>query len=140
MSDTWLLDTCLVSEIVKAKPDAGVLSWLEQHQGQGNISVVTLAELSFGIRRLAEGRRRAQLQQWLGDLTAGFGNKILPTDEPVWLAFARLKAELQRKGKAQEDLDLLIASTALVNGLTLVSRNTKHFQDTGVALVNPWLN
>ncbi len=138
MAGTWLLDTCVLSEAVKAQPDGGVLQWLERHQGQGNVSMVTVAELSFGVRRLPAGRRRNQLQQWLGDIRTGFYDRILPTDEAVWIAFANLKAQLLDKGKAQDDLDLLIAATALVHGLTLVTRNVRHFEHTGVALVNPW--
>ena len=138
MAGAWLLDTCVLSEVVKSQPHAGVLQWLEQHQGQGRISVVTIAELSFGVRRLPAGRRRNQLQQWLGDTRTGFHDRILPTDEAVWISFANLKAELLEKGRVQDDLDLLIAATALVHGLTLVTRNTRHFLHTGVALVDPW--
>lgn len=138
MAGPWLLDTCVLSEVVKARPDPKVIQWLEQHQGQGGISVVTLAELSFGVRRLAAGRRRNQLQQWLGEISAVFADRIIPTDEAVWLAFANLKSELLSKGKIQDDLDLLIAATALVHGLTVVSRNTRHFQHTGVVLIDPW--
>lgn len=133
-----MLDTCVLSEIVKTQPHSGVVDWLGQHQGQGCISVVTLAELSFGVRRLPSGRRRNQLQQWLSDISASFADRIIPTDEAVWLAFAGLKSDLLRTGKAQDDLDLLIAATALVRGFTVVTRNTKHFQHTGVLLVDPW--
>ena len=138
MIGAWLLDTCVLSEVVKALPNGGVLQWLAQHQGQGCISVVTIAELSFGVNRLPQGRRRNQLQQWLGDIRTGFSDRILPTDEAVWIHFASLKADLLTKGKAQDDLDLLIAATAQTHGLTLVTRNTRHFQHTGVALVDPW--
>jgi len=134
----WLLDTCVLSEVVRSQPDERVLQWLAAHQGQGCVSVVTLAELDFGVRRLPQGRRRNQLQQWVGDIRADFGALILPTDEPVWLGFSSLKAELLAVGKPQDDLDLLIAATARVHGLTLVTRNTRHFQHTGVALVDPW--
>lgn len=134
----WLLDTCVLSEVVKLQPDAGVLDWLDAHQGQGCISAVTLAELTFGIRRLANGRRRNLLQQWLDEIRAGFSEKILPTDDAVWTVFAGLKADLLAKGRSQDDLDLLIAATAMVHGLTIVTRNTRHFQYTGIAMLNPW--
>jgi predicted nucleic acid-binding protein len=135
---TWLLDTCVLSEVIKPQPDTGVLNWLGEHQGQGCISVVTLAELNFGVRRLPAGKKRAQIQDWITNLRAGFAERIVATDEPVWLAYAGLKADLLGKGKVREDIDLLIAATAFVHGLTLVTRNTRHFLDTGVFLLNPW--
>lgn len=138
MAALWLLDTCVLSETVKPQPDAKVMRWLAGHEGEGSISVVSVAELSFGVLRLAAGRRRHQLQAWLNELRTGFGDSVLPTDEAVWLAFARLKASLLQVGKPQDDLDLLIAATAQVHGLSLVTRNSKDFLDTGVALVNPW--
>lgn len=134
----WLLDTCVLSEATRPQPNAAAMQWLATYQGQGCISLVTLAELHFGVQRLAAGRRRNQLQTWLGELRANYSERILPTSEPVWLAFAKLKSDVLNLGKPQDDLDLLIAATALVHGLCLVTRNTRHFEHTGMAIVNPW--
>lgn len=135
----WLLDTCVVSELTRKVPDAQVLQWLTDHADEAAIPVVTLGEIQYGIERLAQGRLRNSLQLWFDGLNGQFASRILPTDEPVWRTFGRLKASVEAIGKPQEDMDLLIAAVATVNRLTLVTRNTKHFLDTGIPTVNPWL-
>jgi len=135
----WLLDTCVVSELTRKVPDAQVLQWLTDHADEAAIPVVTLGEIQYGIERLAQGRLRNSLQLWFDGLNGQFASRVLPTDEPVWRTFGRLKASVEAIGKPQEDMDLLIAAVATVNRLTLVTRNTKHFLDTGIPTVNPWL-
>lgn len=135
----WLLDTCVVSELTRKVPDAQVLQWLTDHADEAAIPVVTLGETQYGIERLAQGRLRNSLQLWFDGLNGQFASRVLPTDEPVWRTFGRLKASVEAIGKPQEDMDLLIAAVATVNRLTLVTRNTKHFLDTGIPTVNPWL-
>jgi len=135
----WLLDTCVVSELTRKVPDAQVLQWLTDHASDAAIAVVTLGEIQYGIERLEVGRLRNSLQLWFDGLSSQFVTRILPTDELVWRTFGRLKASVEAIGKSQEDMDLLIAAVATVNQLTLVTRNTKHFLDTGIHTVNPWL-
>ena len=135
----WLLDTCVVSELTRKAPDAQVVQWLTDHAAEAAIPVVTLGEIQYGIERLEPGRTRNSLQLWFDGLNGQFASRILPTDEPVWRTFGRLKASVEAIGKPQEDMDLLIAAVATVNRLTLVTRNTKHFLDTGIPTVNPWL-
>lgn len=135
----WLLDTCVVSELTRKAPDALVVRWLTDHAAQAAIPVVTLGEIQYGIERLDVGRLRNSLQLWFDGLNVQFASRILPTDEAVWRTFGRLKASVEAIGRPQEDLDLLIAAVATVNRLTLVTRNTKHFSDTGIHTLNPWL-
>jgi len=135
----WLLDSCVVSELTRKVPDAQVLQWLTEHATDAAIPVVTMGEIQYGIERLEVGRQRNSLQLWFEGLSRQFVSRILPTDEGVWRTFGRLKASVEAIGKPQEDLDLLIAAVATVNQLTLVTRNTKHFLDTGIPTVNPWL-
>jgi predicted nucleic acid-binding protein len=135
----WLLDTCVVSELTRKNPEPQVLAWLLSHAADAGLSVVTLGEIQYGIERLAVGRMRNSLQLWFDGLSGQFAECILATDEPVWRAFGRLKASVEAIGRPQEDLDLLIAAVATVNRLTLVTRNTKHFLDTGIPTLNPWL-
>ena len=135
----WLLDTCVVSELTRKSPEPQVLAWLTTHAAEAGLSVVTLGEIQYGIERLAVGRMRNSLQLWFDGLTVQFAERILATDEPVWRTFGRLKASVEAIGRPQEDLDLLIAAVATVNRLTLVTRNTKHFLDTGIHTLNPWL-
>jgi predicted nucleic acid-binding protein len=115
-----------------------VLRWLSQHAAESAMTVVSLGELQYGIERLAAGRQRNALQLWFDGLSAQYAQRILPTDEAVWRTFGRLKASVETIGRPQEDLDLLIAATAAVNQLTLVTRNIRHFEDSGVRTLNPW--
>lgn len=135
----WLLDTCVVSELTRKAPEHRVMDWLTTNGAQACLSVVTLGEIQYGIERLAPGRTRNSLQLWFDGLSTQFSERILATDEAVWRTFGRLKASVEAIGRPQEDLDLLIAAVATVHRLCLVTRNTKHFLDTGIPTVNPWL-
>lgn len=135
----WLLDTCVVSEPFKKSPQAGVMQWLLHNAAQSALPSVVLGEIFYGLERMPAGRSRNELQLWVEALSRQFGGRTLPTDDAVWRVFGRLKASVEAIGHPQHDLDLLIAATASVHQLTLVTRNTKHFTDTGVKTLNPWL-
>lgn len=135
----WLLDTCVISEVVRKAPDARVQAWLAEHGDDAALSAPTLGEIQYGIARKSIGRERHQLELWFDGLRTQFAARMLVTDVPVWLAFGRLKASLETIGRRQDDLDLLIAATATVHRLTLVTRNTRHFIDSGLPLHNPWI-
>ena len=132
---SFLLDTNVISEWVKPRPDPHVVAWLaDTDEDRTFLSAISFAEIRLGIELLPEGLRRRQLALWLAeDLTARFEGRILPVDLPV----ARKCAALHVPDPL-EDRDSLIAATALVHGMTVVTRNTVHFQRTGVALLNPW--
>ncbi|MDB5753168.1 MAG: plasmid stability protein stbB-like protein [Ramlibacter sp.] len=135
----WLLDTCVVSELARKLPDASVIRWLSQHASEAAMTVVTVGEVQSGIERLAPGRQRNALQHWSDGPCRQCSERIVASDEPVGRTFGRPKASLQAIGKRQDDLDLLIAATATVRQLTLVTRNTRHFEDSGVRTLNPWI-
>lgn len=134
----WLLDTCIISELTKPAPSSAVLQWLRVPYRQSVLCAVTVGEVQFGIERMPLGGKRNRLQLWFDRLCLDFDGRILPTDEAVWRAWSRLRASCHTQGKPQSDLDLLIAATALHHGLILVTRNTRHFEETGLTLVNPW--
>jgi predicted nucleic acid-binding protein len=134
----WLLDTCVVSELTRKAPHARVLAWLSAHAADAALTVVSVGELQYGIERLPAGRQRNALQVWFDGLCGQYGDRILPTDEAVWRTFGRLKASVETIGRPQDDFDLLIAATAAANQLTVVTRNTRHFDDSGVRTLNPW--
>ncbi|MGA8257883.1 MAG: type II toxin-antitoxin system VapC family toxin [Nocardioides sp.] len=133
----FLLDTNIVSELRKASADAGVASWASrQSTSDLAISVVTVVEIEIGILRRArtDPLQAERLRTWLdSSLLTGFAGRILPID----LATARLVAPLHVPDTAPAH-DALIAATALARGLTVVTRNVRDFERTGVELVNPW--
>lgn len=136
----WLLDTCVVSELTRKAPDASVLRWIKRNADDAALPVVTLGEIQYGIERLNPGRQRNTLQLWFDGLCSQYSGRTLPTDEAVWRTWGRLKASVESIGRAQEDLDMLIAATATVHRLTVVTRNVRHFEDSGVRTFNPWAN
>jgi len=136
----FLLDTNVVSEPMRVRPNAGVLSWLAQvDEDSVFLSVVTITELRYGIERLATGKRRDRLEGWLRkDLTSRFGERILPVDLEIADACGRLVARSETVGRPIEARDAFIAATAEVRGLTLVTRNVSDFEATVKDIVTPW--
>jgi len=103
------------------------------------VSVITLAEIQKGIELLAGGKRRTQLEQWLArDLEDWFSGRVLLVDRQVAMRWASLAAQGLRTGRPLPAVDSLIAATALAYDLTLVTRNTKDFEGSGVVTRNPW--
>lgn len=135
----YLLDTNAISEPKRARPDAGVVAWLNnQLLTDLHLSVITVGELRRGIIRLEPGRRRDDLDFWLAQLVLRFGDRILPIDVEVTDRWAAL-AEAQRgAGRTADMSDELIAATAHVHGLSVVTRNVRHFEHSGCRVVSPW--
>jgi len=136
----YLLDTNVISEPMKVRPNTGVVHWLSGlDEDQACISVVTITELRYGIERLATGKRREILELWLRkDLSGRFEGRILPVDFEVADACGRLVARSEGLGHPIEPRDAFIAATAEVYGLTLVTRNTSDFQPTVKSILTPW--
>jgi toxin FitB len=136
----FLLDTNVISEPMKARPNAGVLAWLaEVDEDSVFVSVVTITELRYGVERLVTGRRRDRLDGWLRkDLTSRFGDRILPIDLDIADACGRLVARREYLGRPIEPRDAFIAATAEVRGLALVTRNASDFEATVKTIVTPW--
>ena len=137
---SFLLDTNVLSEPVKERPNSGVLEWLSQaNEDEVFVSVVTITELRYGVERLATGKRRERLDSWLRkDLISRFEGRILPVDLRIADACGALMARSESMGRPLEARDAFIAATAEVHGLTLVTRNTSDFEPTLKAIVSPW--
>ncbi len=135
-----LLDTNVVSELMRGNADARVLAWVRrQADEQLATSVVTVAEIGAGLSLLPAGARRRDLfARWQRLLAEGFGARILPVDSAAAEAYGEIYAARQRAGRPTDGFDLLIAAIARHRGLTVATRNVKDFDGCGVDLVNPW--
>jgi len=137
---TFLLDTNVVSEWTRPRPDPGVVAWLADiDEDRVFLSVITLAELRSGIARLAAGRRREQLDEWLShDLSARFEGRILAIDATVADQWGRITATAQATGLSIHAMDAFLAATADVHGLTLVTRDVSDFEGAATPVLCPW--
>jgi predicted nucleic acid-binding protein len=137
---TYLLDTNVLSEVQRPRPDGHVLAWLDQvDEDRTFLSVVTVGEIARGGEQLEDGRRKATLRQWLDvDLAARFGSRLLPIDRETALAWGSLMAGARAAGRGLGVMDAWIAACALRHGLTLVTRNTRDFVGLEVDLLDPW--
>jgi len=136
----FLLDTNVLSEIVRPKPHSGVVQWVDStDESLLYISVLTLGEIRKGITLLPEGRRRVALESWLDhDLVVRFSSHILPVDLAVAERWGRLAGSKAAKKSPLPVIDGLLAATALHHNLTLVTRDSNHAAITGVDVFNPW--
>jgi predicted nucleic acid-binding protein len=133
----WLLDTMVISELRKQAPDQNVLTWLAATSANSLfLSVVTISEIQRGIvgQRRKDAVFARRLQQWLEMLLRNYGDRILPVTSDIARRWGELSAMAGHDGA-----DLIIAATALHHGLSVVTRNEKHFLPLGVQLVNPFL-
>lgn len=136
----YLLDTCLISELVKKRPNSGVIRWLEKvDEGRLYLSSLTIGELQRGISKLPDNPRKEQLQAWVSnDLASRFEGRILDIDVEVAKAWGILQGTGEQKGVLLPVIDSLIAATAMVHKLTVVTRNTKDMERCHVKVLNPW--
>ena len=134
---SFLLDTNVVSEVARPRPDKAVLAWFDSVADQQlYLSVLSVGEIRKGIERLPAGKRRTELGSWLEDtLPAWFGARLLPIDAAVAARWGRLLAASPRSLPA---IDSLLAATALTHNLSLVTRNVSDFDVPDLNVVNPW--
>ncbi len=136
----YLLDTNVVSEAVKPRPDAKVLNWLETNRSSLTyISAMTIGELEQGIVRSPSPRRAKELRDWLeSQLKPKFRNRILGLDEKVMTHWGQITGEALNKGRPANLFDSLLAATAIAHQLTLVTRNVRDVSMFAVTVFNPW--
>ena len=136
----FLLDTCLISEVIKKGPNPQVLLWLgNQDETALYLSVLTIGELQKGISKLLDASKKLELQGWVSnDLVARFEGRLLRIDAEVAAARGRLPGAAERPGKKLRVLDSLIAATAITHHLTVVTRNTRDLERCLAKVFNPW--
>jgi len=137
---TYLLDTCLISELVAKQPNQKVLDWLNAQVPETlYLSVITIGEIAKGISKMTTSKRKESLTTWLNKtLPNRFEHRILSLDFSTMLLWGNLIGQLEQNGRPLPAMDSLIAAIALQNSLSLVTRNENDFAGTGVVIVNPW--
>jgi len=137
---TFLLDTCVISELVKPRPDANVVRWVDAvDERKLFLSVLTVGALEKGVTKLPKSPRKDDLRAWLEhDLTERFAGRILPVDAAVAVAWGIIQGEAERAGAKLPVIDALLTATAAVHRLTLVTRNIADFDHCGATVFNPW--
>jgi predicted nucleic acid-binding protein len=133
---TYLVDANILCEPTKPAPDAGVLAWLEAHEGDLVLDSIALGEISAGVLSLPHGRKREKIERWLGAVARSMD--CLPWNAAVARRWARLVVDLKRTGQTVPILDSMIAATALEHDLTVATRNVRDFAKTRAKIVNPF--
>lgn len=135
-----LLDTNVLSELMRPAPSAAVESWLGSQPTAGIfISAITEAELRYGLALLPEGRRRKQLvAQAEAMLAEDFAGRILPFDSPAAVAYAHIAAARRGSGRPISQADAQIAAIAASRGAAVATRDTAAFVDCGIDIIDPW--
>ncbi|HEY6349152.1 MAG TPA: type II toxin-antitoxin system VapC family toxin [Candidatus Angelobacter sp.] len=137
---TWLLDTNVLSELKKPRPEARVVAFISSLPlGQAYISSVTLAEIRFGIDQVSDPAQRADLNHWLtNDIRPMFSQRILQVTEDILLKWRTLVEQGRKVGHTYSQPEILIAATAIQYGLTVVTRDRRDYDKAGVSVINPW--
>jgi len=136
----YLLDTCLISELAKSKPDQRVVDWiLSENETNFYISVLTFGELHKGVEKLPESKKKEELRIWIADeLKNRFQNRVIGIDMRVSILWGKIQCFAEKNGKSMPVIDSLIAATGIAYDLTVVTRNVTDMEQSGVKLFNPW--
>ena len=132
----YLIDTNVLCEPAKPKPNAKVMDWLTDNDSHLLVSVLTLGEILKGIELLPTGKRRRAMQAWFERIEAWAEDRLLPIDQDVMRTWGTYYARHLKRGRTLDVIDSLLGATALTHGLTVSTRNSGDFPE--VPLVNPW--
>lgn len=135
-----VLDTNVVSELMRPEPAPGVASWIrDRDRRELRTTVITLAEVRYGIARLPDGRRKQVLLGAADEIFSAFADQILPVDAAATEHYAVIASSRERAGKPIPGFDALIAAVCRSKNAVLATRNISGFNGTGVEVINPWL-
>lgn len=137
----YLLDTCIISEIIKPKPNKNVISWMKNvNEDSLYLSVLTLGEIEKGIEKAKDLTRKRNLQLWVEeDLKKRFEGRIIPIDLSVAVKWGAIQGAIELIDRPMPAIDGLIAVSGLVNNCIVVTRNTSDMEQSSVELFNPWV-
>lgn len=133
---TFLVDTNVLSELMRANPDPQVLEWFKTHESDLLVDPIILGELQLGIMFLPAGRKRHELERWFMNLVSTIA--CVDWDRLVCLRWAKLAANARRKGFSLPVRDSMIAATALTHGLTVATRDVQVFRRAGLEVFDPF--
>jgi predicted nucleic acid-binding protein len=134
---SYLLDTNVLSEVVRPIPSRGVLSFLSGPTDLW-LSVITLHEISYGASRIADASREIRLQAWIESVKVKFKGRIIGVDESIAEMAGRLRGYASKRGRVLVPLDSLVAATAMTRSHILATRNVRDFDYLSVSLYDPW--
>ncbi|OGA62966.1 MAG: recombinase [Betaproteobacteria bacterium RIFCSPLOWO2_12_FULL_67_28] len=137
----YLVDTSVISELVKRSPDENVMEWMKRAEEMSlYLSVLTIGELEKGIAKLPASSRRSKLETWVrSDLADRFRERLLAIDGTVAATWGKLAGEAESRGEPLPVIDGLIAATGLAHHLVIATRNIGDFERCGASCFNPWL-
>jgi len=135
----YLLDTCVISELVKPSPDPMVLDWLHDIPSERLfLSVITIGEIRKGLTRLPDSKRKDRLTEWLNSLLEDYQDRIYSIDLAVAENWGVMQSKAETSGMPMSSMDSLIAAIAYTHNLILVTRNVIDFKATNLPVNNPW--
>lgn len=135
----YLLDTCVISEMIKPSPDKKLLRWVENEPSSSLfLSVITIGEIRKGLSKLPASRKKEKLTIWLNMLLEEYSNRILLIDLTVAENWGEMQGRSEKKGAVMPSIDGLIAAITYTNNMTLVTRNENDFISANIPIINPW--
>ena len=137
----YILDTCVISELIKPRPNSNVVSWVNSNPEETlYLTSITIGEIQRGIFKLKKSKKRTNLQNWLeNELIVRFDKRIIGFGLFESITWGKIQAQAEKHGKKMPILDGLMASIAIVHNMGIATRNIDDMDVSGVALVNPWI-
>ncbi len=136
----YILDTCVISELIKPRPSSNVVYWVNSHPEENlYLTSITIGEIQRGISKLTKSKKRTNLQNWLeSELIVRFEKRILGFGLPESKIWGKIQAQTEKNGAKMPILDGLMASIAIVQNMGIATRNIGDMEVSGATLINPW--
>jgi len=135
----YLLDTCVISELVKSKPNPVVVNWMSGLSDESLfLCSITIGEIRKGLIKLPKSKKKKKLTDWLNTLLENYQNRIYSIDVTVAENWGVIQGKAEQNGMPMSSMDSLIAATAYTHNLSLVTRNESDFQASNILIINPW--